>query len=80
MPQGKAYAWILSNISLIKPFPVKGKLHLFDVDDELITVPEGLFYEEVLEKYYLPLVYFEKDDREMHQMWKELTYYEGKND
>ena len=28
----QAYAWILTNIKRIKPFPVKGQLGLFDVD------------------------------------------------
>ena len=31
-----AYSWILENIRPIKPFPVKGKLSLFEVDDSLI--------------------------------------------
>ncbi len=31
-----AYAWVLTNIRLIKPFAVKGQLSLFDVDDSAI--------------------------------------------
>lgn len=31
-----AYSWILENIRPVKPFPVKGKLSLFEVDDSLI--------------------------------------------
>lgn len=27
-----AYSWVLENVKLIAPFPVKGKLSLFDVD------------------------------------------------
>ena len=30
-----AYAWILTNIRRIKPFPVKGKLGIYDVDYDL---------------------------------------------
>lgn len=30
------YAWLLNDVQLIEPFPVKGKLHLFDIDDSLI--------------------------------------------
>lgn len=28
-----AYSWVLSNIKKIKPFPVKGQLRLFEVED-----------------------------------------------
>lgn len=31
-----AYSWILEDIRPVKPFPVKGKLSLFEVDDNLI--------------------------------------------
>lgn len=30
------YSWILKEIRPIKPFPVRGKLGLYEVDDELI--------------------------------------------
>ena len=30
------YAWNLTNLRTIKPFPVKGRQHLFNVDDDLI--------------------------------------------
>lgn len=33
------YAWILENPRLIKPFPVKGKLHLWECDHEIIFLP-----------------------------------------
>lgn len=32
----ECYAWQLKDIRPVKPFPVKGKLHLYDVDDGLI--------------------------------------------
>ena len=32
----KIYEWHLNNFREIIPFPVKGKLHLYDVDDSLI--------------------------------------------
>lgn len=35
------YDWILGAPKLIKPIPVKGKLHLFDVDDALIEYVDG---------------------------------------
>ena len=30
------FTWYLDNVRMIEPFPVKGKLHLYDVDDSLI--------------------------------------------
>jgi hypothetical protein len=36
MPEGNCYAWIFDNFADILPFTVKGKLHMFDVDDDLI--------------------------------------------
>ena len=40
MPEGKCYAWIFDEFYDIVPFKQKGALHLFDVDDELITYVE----------------------------------------
>lgn len=37
-PDGKLYAWQLTNGRVIKPFPVKGKLNFFNVDDNLIDI------------------------------------------
>ena len=31
------YAWLLKDVRYIEPFPVKGKLHLFEVDDDKIA-------------------------------------------
>lgn len=36
MPEGNCYAWIFDGFTDILPFKIKGKLHLFDVDDDLI--------------------------------------------
>lgn len=38
MPEGKHFAWHLTNIRMIHPFPVKGKLNLYEVDDSLINI------------------------------------------
>lgn len=63
MPEKDSYAWHLENLRYIKPFPVKGKLHLFDVDDSLIEVTNSLSnmsddeFSTSIEKDYLPLVY-----------------------
>lgn len=63
-PEGKMYAWQLTNGRVIKPFPVKGKLNFFNVDDELIEIiddgSDNLSDEEAEElykKYIEPLLY-----------------------
>lgn len=63
-PDGKLYAWQLTDNRTIKPFPVKGKLNFFNVDDELIEIidngDDSLTQEEADElytKYIEPLLY-----------------------
>lgn len=38
---GEAYDWILENPRRVDPFPVKGKLHLYDVDTAAIHIHEA---------------------------------------
>ena len=64
MPETKSFAWHLTDVRLIKPFPVKGKLNFFNVDDSLIEVidngDDSLTEEEaakLYEQYIAPLVY-----------------------
>lgn len=58
MPDKKGYAWILEDVRYIKPFPVKGKLHLYDVSDDLIhPVAENSSeaeYIDFFKTWYLP--------------------------
>ena len=61
---GKLYAWQLTEHRVIKPFPVKGKLNFFNIDDSLIEVidngDDSLTDEEaaaLYEKYFAPLLY-----------------------
>ena len=61
---GKLYAWQLTDVRAIKPFPVKGKLNFYYVDDELIEIidngDDSLTEEEAIElynKYIEPLLY-----------------------
>lgn len=51
MPNEKAYAWVLDNFKDIKPFPVKGQLKLFDVDDSEIVYTPAETEEEAEENY-----------------------------
>lgn len=59
VPNPPGYAWILDNVRLVKPFPYKGKLHIYDVDASLVEVlsPIGTKQaDEEFEKYYKQLV------------------------
>lgn len=64
MPDKPSYAWLLGEPQFIKPFEVKGKLHLFDVDDALVKPMEdsGSFV-AFAEERYKPLVRW--SDREV---------------
>ena len=62
MPDEDCYAWHLSNVRIVKPVPVKGKLNFYNIDDELIEIiddgtltPEQT--DEVFSKYIAPLSY-----------------------
>ena len=62
MPDGDCYAWHLSNVRIVKPFPVKGKLNFYYIDDEQIeVVDDGTLTEEqtneVFLKYIAPVSY-----------------------
>lgn len=61
-PEGKLYAWQLTDNRMIKPFAVKGKLNFFEVDDakiEYFNEAEKTESEvdEFVEKYVVPLLY-----------------------
>lgn len=45
----KIYNWHIRNPRIIKPIPVKGKLHLFDIDDKLIEFKPEYDYTNVYE-------------------------------
>lgn len=58
-PSPEGYAWILENVRQIKPFPYKGKLHIYDVDASLVEVMSPIGTKEADEefnKYYKPLL------------------------
>ena len=63
-PDGKLYAWQLTDVRLVKPFAVKGKLNFFETDDSLIEIyddgTDSMSDEEAEEaynKYYVPFMY-----------------------
>ena len=58
LPDRKMYAWVLDNFRDIKPFPVKGQLKLYDVDDSLIEYIHAETDEEAeinFNKHWKPL-------------------------
>lgn len=65
VPEEPGYAWLLGEPCFIKPFEVKGKLKLYDVDDDLIEDMGDGSYVEFAEKYYKPLMRWE--DREVRR-------------
>lgn len=67
-PEGTLYAWELTEVRIINPFPVKGKLSFFDVDDSRIVVFDdgsGSVTDEEAEKWFdkvfAPLMYTGKN-------------------
>ena len=62
----KLFAWKIENVRVVEPFPVKGKLHLYEVPDEKIHIFEEndeTTDEEVqawFDTYFMPHVYWGK--------------------
>lgn len=59
-PEKPIYGWRLTNFRTIKPFPVKGKLNLFNVDDNFIEYIDeehmtGKELDEAFNRYFKPL-------------------------
>lgn len=52
LPDG-GYAWLLDDLRLIEPFPVKGRQRLFDVDHAVDVVP---FCRESFVRFYEPFM------------------------
>lgn len=71
-----AYAWILGNLEWIEPFPVKGRLGLYDVDDPLVKViPESVSDTYALIRYYQPLMKWSDrytTEEEAREWWNRL--------
>lgn len=69
-----AYAWRIELADWIEPFTVKGKLHLYDVDDELInSIPESVTNSDALDRFYEPLVHWGRDESTWREWWQEVT-------
>ena len=52
MPDAPCYGWHLSNVRPVKPFPVKGKLNFYTVDDALIEIVENDVSDEEAMAFY----------------------------
>lgn len=68
-----SYAWIFDALYFIKPFDVKGKLHLYDVPDSLIEYQTTESPRDFIDRYYLPLVHYskkyEQEDKAFISRW-----------
>lgn len=72
MPERGSYAWRLSDVRLIEPFAVKGRLHLYDVPDDLVK-PLSCGAAEGLRRYYEPLVKWSdrrNDEKAVREWWE----------
>ena len=58
MPDAPSYAWILTDLRLIRPIPLKGKLILWEYDGPIEYLPTPETDEE--------------DDRMYHEIWEPL--------
>ncbi|WP_350454437.1 ASCH domain-containing protein [Slackia heliotrinireducens] len=79
------YAWILDDLDWIEPFPQKGKLHLFDVDDALIkSIPEEVSCYDTFAKYYMPLAKkkdkYDPDGSNAKAWWDEVLAFMKQTD
>lgn len=68
MPEKNSFAWELEDVRLIEPFEVKGKQHIYNVDDSKIKILSDGIDVSILNDVYKPLVYF-GGDKEAELMW-----------
>lgn len=61
MPDAPSYAWILDDLKIIKPIPVKGKLSLWNYDGPIEYFGDDIWN---LSK--------EEDDKLYHEVWEPL--------
>lgn len=66
------YAWLLDNVRMVKPFPVKGRQMLFDVPDDSIEVL-GPPTRELVESHYMPLVHRGRGV-DVDGLWSDIFY------
>lgn len=65
------YAWVINDLRWIKPFEVKGKLHLYDVpDDRIEYIPESIPDQEAFRRFYLPHVNMGRGDQ-WRKVWQQ---------
>jgi len=69
---GCSYSWILENVRPIKPFPVKGKLKLYDVDVPQKKLPKDV-YSYALYKGINEIGYFNLNSREFDAFISRLS-------
>lgn len=67
------YAWRIRLKDWIEPFPVKGKLNLFEVDEPLKVIPDKFSNREALKTFYEPLVYWGRNEKDSRKLFEEVV-------
>lgn len=75
----KLFAWKLEDVRVVNPFPVKGKLNFYYVDDSLIHIheeTEDMSEQEAqawYDKYFAPYVYHKKEKMSEDEVRRRLA-------
>lgn len=84
VPENAGYAWLLGSVTFVTPFEVKGKLHLYDVDDSLIKpMPEDDSFVAFAEANYKPLIRWSDREcpaEETQQVWDDWMSFLAQRD
>lgn len=69
-----AYAWHIEVIDWVEPFDVKGKLHLYEVADDLIkAIPDDISNADALDCFFEPCVHWGRNEAEAREWWEQAT-------
>ena len=69
------YAWQLKDIRPVVPFPVKGKLHLYDVDDKLIKLAKRKANVQLFNWWQFDLEIIKApEEKKVNKPKKQVTY------
>ena len=75
MPKKISYAWVYGSWRFVRPFEQKGRLHLFEVNDDLIRpIADDEMHVAFAEEHYRPLV--RRWDSKVSEHETEMEWYE----
>lgn len=66
--QDDCLAWCMSDVRMVRPFPVRGRLGLYDVPDDSVEVL-GAPSKALFEKFYRPLIHHGRGGG-FHEFWR----------